>query len=183
MLLWHLFPLEGAFDRLVAVQSQLLVDPQKMWVAQPLLAVSSSLCRLPTRNGCPARRFQQGEPTETIAKQQSSDSDAPVIQAKYWSDVLDTATISNVLKDFYCVSEGVTLSEFLKLDKENVYSVWPEGKVPLEEIIIIHNLTQDHLAPLDWDRYTEYQKSLEQDMSSESSPRRDLGKDMEQASS
>ena len=107
----------------------------------------------------------------------------PVIETKYWSDVLDTATISNVLKDFYCESEGVTLSEFLKMDKENIYSVWPEGKVPLEEIIIFHNLTQEHLAPLDCDRYTEYQKGLKQDMSSDGSPRRDLGHDMEQASS
>jgi hypothetical protein len=38
-----------------------------------------------------------------------------------------------------------TFPEFLKESKDNIYSLWKPGKVPIKDIIKAYDLTADHL--------------------------------------
>ena len=72
--------------------------------------------------------------------------------------MLSNIDILRICTQFYTSrgDNGRTLSEFFKEDKRNIYALWPEGKVPVEHVIVDHKLAETHLCPLDLDNYSQF---------------------------
>ena len=51
------------------------------------------------------------------------------------------------------------MGEFFKETEDNIYALWEEGKVPVEEVIGFFKLKKHHLCPKDWENYEELLKA------------------------
>lgn len=82
---------------------------------------------------------------------------------KHWSLMLPTATILEIVDAFYVKSEGSTyksVEDYLKQGVDIIYSLFENGKVPIEEVIQAYNLSDDHLLEDDTNRYNSFLKQL-----------------------
>lgn len=91
-------------------------------------------------------------------------SDPPCHDVQYWANMMETSAIIDIVDTFYVKGEDsdfVTVEEFLKASKDNLYSLWAPGKVPVEDVIHTYNLADDHLDDLDKKRYSDFLAEVE----------------------
>ena len=84
-------------------------------------------------------------------------TDPPCYNVPFWSSMLATPAILDILKTFYVNGEDSDydkLEDYLKSSKDVVYSCWPVGKVPIEDVIMQFNLGEEHLDTTDFKAYT-----------------------------
>ena len=79
----------------------------------------------------------------------------PVVNLASWSHMLSTPDIISIVDEFYCKTADlpVTVGEFFKEAEDNIYALWEEGKVPVEQVIGFYKLKKHHLHPKDWENY------------------------------
>jgi len=81
----------------------------------------------------------------------------PVVNLASWSHMLSTSDILSIVDEFYCktAEPPVSVGEFFKQAEDNIYALWEEGKVPVQEVIGFFKLKKHHLRPKDWENYEE----------------------------
>ena len=94
----------------------------------------------------------------------------PVVNLASWSHMLSTSDILSIVDEFYCKSAEppVSVGEFFKKAEDNIYALWEEGKVPVEEVIGFFKLKKHHLRPKDWENYEELLKAAKEMSESDS---------------
>ena len=91
-------------------------------------------------------------------------SDPPVERVQYFSYMLPTDKILDIVKTFYVdddESPHESVEGYLKTSPDFLYSLWPRGKVPVDDVIHTFNLGETHLDPKDWNRYTVFLDDLQ----------------------
>lgn len=79
-------------------------------------------------------------------------SDPPYKTVETMSDCISDAAIEDIVGSFYGASTKLGISNFFKANKENLYTCWHPGQVPLR-IISAYDLKAQHVDALDWERY------------------------------